>query len=588
MGRRFALLIGNSRYEDAGLARLAAPDADVMALAAVLRDSAVGGFDEVQPLVDERFGITRRAIAWFFEERRRDDLLLLYFSGHGIRDAYGLLHLAVRDTERELLAGTAIESSFITNCMDRCASKRLVLVLDCCHSGAFGYGAKAAAGASVGTAVAFEGNGRGRIVLTATDSTQFAWEGDTPVGASQPSLFTRHLIHGLRSGAADVDCDGLITVDELYEYVYDQVLNETSKQTPGKWAFGQQGEIVLARSPGIGAPGVAILDEAPARPARSTHEDEPRRTPPLRLARDFMARHRVATALGAALAVGILWSMWTVERQAERETTAVQSAAIPLPLEPREEPVAPAVADEPSSAASRGGNDVAPPGETESRDQAARRSETPAATSAPEPQRQPTAQPSREPGRVEAAPTRSPAIVRAEGESPTSPSVTPPAVQRSDPPATMPRATEPRRVEPDVGTAAAGPAPSTRAPAAAAAAPPPAPTAPTAAALIEQALTEYKEAAEALDLDQLREVWPDAPDSLQRSYRSMRSQSVNISRCAAPAIDGDRATIVCQERVSVVAMGGISPPSVTSTTTFVLRRNAGRWEIDDINRQLRR
>ncbi len=64
-------------------------------------------------------------------------------------------------------------------------------------------------------------------------------------------MFTHYLIEGLRSGAADRDEDGQITIDEIYDYVYEHVLNDTPKQTPGKWAFGQQGEIVIAQNPGV-------------------------------------------------------------------------------------------------------------------------------------------------------------------------------------------------------------------------------------------------------------------------------------------------------------------------------------------------
>ena len=103
----------------------------------------------------------------------------------------------------------------------------------------------------MGTATVFEGTGRGRVVLTATDATQYAWEGDQIIGDVENSLFTHYLIEGMRSGAADRDEDGKITIDELYDYVYDRVLHETPKQTPGKWAFGQQGEIIIARNPGL-------------------------------------------------------------------------------------------------------------------------------------------------------------------------------------------------------------------------------------------------------------------------------------------------------------------------------------------------
>jgi hypothetical protein len=254
MARKLALIIGNSQYEDACLSRLAAPDVDVRSLATVLKAPRIGGFDEVTPLLNEGLATVRKAIARFFDQKHRDDLLLLYFSGHGVRDEQGHLYLAVRDTERAVLAGTAIEASYITARMDRSASKRLVLVLDCCHSGAFGYGSKAAQGASVGTATAFEGTGRGRVVLTATDSTQFAWEGDQVVGDVENSLFTHYLIDGLNSGAADRDEDGEITIDELYDYVYEKVLSETPKQTPGKWAYGQQGDIIIAQNPSVTVP----------------------------------------------------------------------------------------------------------------------------------------------------------------------------------------------------------------------------------------------------------------------------------------------------------------------------------------------
>ncbi len=249
MSRKFALIIGNSEYEDASLSQLVTPDADVDALARVLQDPEIGGFDEVTPLVNEPSATIRLAIARFFAKMKRDDLLLLYFSGHGVRDDHGNLYLAVNDTEHDLLSGTAVPAAFITHEMDRSRSRRQVLILDCCHSGAFGQGAKAVTGASVGTATAFEGTGSGRVVLTATDATQYAWEGDDVIGEAENSVFTHYLIQGLQTGEADADANGRITLDELYKYVYNQVVNETPKQTPGKWAYKMQGELVIARNP---------------------------------------------------------------------------------------------------------------------------------------------------------------------------------------------------------------------------------------------------------------------------------------------------------------------------------------------------
>lgn len=249
MTGKFALIIGNSHYDDPSLGRLKAPDVDVEALADVLESPEVGQFDEVASLLNESCAVVRKAIARFFDHRQRDDLLVLYFSGHGVKDEQGHLYLALRDTESGLLAGTAIESGFISGRMDRSFSKRQVLVLDCCHSGAFARGAKAAQGVSVGTAQAFEGHGIGRVILTATDATQYAWEGDQVIGDAQSSLFTHFLIDGLKTGAADRDNDGVITVDELYDYAHEHVINSTPRQTPHKWIYRQPGDIILAQNP---------------------------------------------------------------------------------------------------------------------------------------------------------------------------------------------------------------------------------------------------------------------------------------------------------------------------------------------------
>jgi uncharacterized caspase-like protein len=48
-----------------------------------------------------------------------------------------------------LLTGTAVPASFLTEEMDASRSRRQVLILDCCHSGAFARGAKGTVGGSV-------------------------------------------------------------------------------------------------------------------------------------------------------------------------------------------------------------------------------------------------------------------------------------------------------------------------------------------------------------------------------------------------------------------------------------------------------
>lgn len=246
MSAKFALIIANTEYSDPGLAQLTAPGRDAKDFGRVLDSPEICAFNDVVVLVNESSSKVGEAIDYFLSNRKPDDLLVLYFSGHGVRDEYGSLYLAVKNTNRARLRSTAVKSDFIREAMDQSRSRRQVLILDCCNSGAFPQGTKAATGVSLGTASAFEA-GYGRIVLTASDSTQFAWEGDRVIGETDNSLFTHFLVEGLE-GRADLNGDGQITVDELYEYAYEKVKLATPKQTPSKFSSKQQGEIILRES----------------------------------------------------------------------------------------------------------------------------------------------------------------------------------------------------------------------------------------------------------------------------------------------------------------------------------------------------
>lgn len=250
MPKRRALLIGTERYEDTAFASLRAPQVDLDGLREVLKTPEICGFDVVDTLLDAAFGDVQLAVTRFFAEASRDDLLLLYFSGHGVVDAYGRLYLCLRTSLKTLLSGTALRASAVCEEMDTCRSQRQIVILDCCHAGAFIRGSKGGGlGESAGTMAAFEGNGRGRIVLAASDATQFAFEGDRVVGHARASLFTHFLVEGLRTGHADTDGSGTITVDELFEYAYAKVVQAEPGQTPEKWTYKQRGDLVLAQNP---------------------------------------------------------------------------------------------------------------------------------------------------------------------------------------------------------------------------------------------------------------------------------------------------------------------------------------------------
>lgn len=247
---KHALIIGNDQYIDPKLSRLKTPSEDSRELAKVLKDKHIGGFNEVKSLINQPARTIRKAISEFLLPKTPDDLVLVYFSGHGVLDDLGHLHFALKDTETSWLTATSIPSSFFSDEMSRCRSKRKIIILDCCHSGAFERGTKAGARKAL-TRSTFQGSGYGHVVLTASDSTQFALEGDTVLSQTEFSLFTHYLLEGLKTGEADKDNDGYISLDEWYEYTYSKVVSATPNQTPQKWAYRQQGELLIATNPNL-------------------------------------------------------------------------------------------------------------------------------------------------------------------------------------------------------------------------------------------------------------------------------------------------------------------------------------------------
>jgi hypothetical protein len=243
---RSALIVATASYTDPGLLQLRAPSSDAEALAVVLRDPQIGGFD-VRTVIDEPAHHINLAVEEFFADRHPDDLLLVHFSCHGVKDEEGELYFATRDTQLRRLGATAVAADFVNRRMGRSRCRRIVLLLDCCYAGAFERGMTARAGAGVEIQAQF--GGRGRAVITASSAMEYAFEGGALTDAREApaSVFTGALVTGLSTGEADRDQDGLIALDELYDYVYDTVRATTPNQTPSKWTFGVQGDLYIAR-----------------------------------------------------------------------------------------------------------------------------------------------------------------------------------------------------------------------------------------------------------------------------------------------------------------------------------------------------
>jgi len=238
--RRYGVLIASSRFpEEPKLQDLACPENDADGLFEVLSDEVIGGFTELQVVKNQPSYAILRSVHKVLLKAGRDDLVLIFYAGHGKLDRGGRLHLATLDTVNDELETTSIPAQRIRDLIDNTDTRKTALILDCCYSGAI---EKSFLRGHVDEQMNILAGGSGTYIMTASTAVQTARE-EVLDGYG---VFTKHIIDGIR-GEADVDGDGLVTMNELYSYVHRQVPGE-SHQVPMKWDLNVQGELVIART----------------------------------------------------------------------------------------------------------------------------------------------------------------------------------------------------------------------------------------------------------------------------------------------------------------------------------------------------
>ena len=258
---KYALLIGVGEYEEE-LDSLQSPIANVSALAEVLADPERGGFDEVTHLINCDRSTLSETIEMFFKGRDPKDLLLLFFSGHGVKNKRRELYFAATNTRKirkELLETTALPAAEVTRWIKDSAAESQVVILDCCFSGAFG-DLQAMDDRSVD--VEAQLGAEGRVVLTSTVSTGYGFEAKD----SELSIYSYYLVEGLSSGAADLDRDGYVNVGELHDFTSRKVQQAVPEMSPCMFGFRGEGhKILLARTLQTSDPTVEYRQEAEKR-----------------------------------------------------------------------------------------------------------------------------------------------------------------------------------------------------------------------------------------------------------------------------------------------------------------------------------
>jgi len=231
---RRCLLIGNGKVRASGghgyALQIAGIDKDLESLGAVLGDAEFGGFEVVR-LMAPKLIDARREIARAARGLEATDTLVIYYSGTSTRGNDGLLYLPVSDSDVDFLEATCLDSDYVLSCMRACGSRHQVLIMDGCHAGAF--------------FASNRGIPDGFCAIIACGPDEYSY-GDAAGG-----FFTRLLVEGLRGARADGDGNGIVTTDELFEYVRQRVEAQADALQPSpqlwRWNLPQPIPLVTVR-----------------------------------------------------------------------------------------------------------------------------------------------------------------------------------------------------------------------------------------------------------------------------------------------------------------------------------------------------
>lgn len=223
----WAVIVGVGRYTS--MPSLKFTDDDAFRMYSFLKSPEGGALpdEQIAILVDE--SATRdniiRTMRQLFLKADANDVVMLYFSGHGLEGCFLPVDY---DGYNNKLRHEEIKQIF-----NQSKAKHKLCIADACHSGSLNFGNGLAAKGPAPVTLqryyqAFEDTDGGIALLMSSKAEELSLEDH---GLRQ-GVFTYYVLRGLK-GAADGNGDYLITIKELYKYVYAKVREYTDNvQTP--------------------------------------------------------------------------------------------------------------------------------------------------------------------------------------------------------------------------------------------------------------------------------------------------------------------------------------------------------------------
>jgi formylglycine-generating enzyme required for sulfatase activity/uncharacterized caspase-like protein len=234
VGTIWGVFVGVSQYETPQL-NLRYADKDAKALHGFFTDHFQGTVPDDHFLVLLNQEVTRgnflRTVGEVLRRAQPEDVIVISLAMHGLLDATGQdLFFLTYDTDPNLPEAQGISRYDLLRQIDRSKARKILLLLDACHTGAFAASKSMLARRSTG---AFDVNRLlhamgeaqdGVAVLSSSSAAEFSQEGEQFCGGH--GAFTCGLLTGLQ-GEADTNRNGVIELRELFDHTYRAVKDKT-------------------------------------------------------------------------------------------------------------------------------------------------------------------------------------------------------------------------------------------------------------------------------------------------------------------------------------------------------------------------
>lgn len=228
----WAVAIGVSQYENQTIPSLKYPDNDAFGIFSFWKSPNGGALDDEhsEVLVDDAAtkAMVTTTLRNVFMKAKEEDLAIFFFSGHGLKGSF-----LPSDYDGDKIR---LYHAEINKILTECRAKNKLVIADACHSGSY------IASKSVSTnkptkenrALFYEELSKTQPGIAYLLSSQ-ADEESLEVSTLHNSVFTYFVLRGVK-GEANANQDNIITIQELYDYVYLNVTDYARKlgkvQTP--------------------------------------------------------------------------------------------------------------------------------------------------------------------------------------------------------------------------------------------------------------------------------------------------------------------------------------------------------------------